>query len=53
MRTSVTITRGVALLMLGYFLGASQLLSPASLFAQVNAKAKPKAAGDAPDLGPA
>lgn len=42
MRTSITITSGVALLMFGYFLGASQLLSPASLFAQ-GAKAKPGA----------
>jgi hypothetical protein len=49
MRTSVTITSGVALLMFGYFLGASQVFSPASLLAQ-GAKAKPKAAGDAPEL---
>ena len=50
MRTSVTITSGVALLMFGYCLGASQLLSPAALFAQ-GGKAKPKAAGDSADLG--
>ncbi|MBS0263195.1 MAG: hypothetical protein JSS02_14720 [Planctomycetes bacterium] len=45
MRTSITITSGVALLLVGYFLGASQLLSPTSLFAQ-GAKAKPGDAGD-------
>ncbi|HEY3966832.1 MAG TPA: hypothetical protein VGM05_19875 [Planctomycetaceae bacterium] len=51
MRTSVTITSGVALLMFGYCLGASQLLSPAALFAQGGAKAKPKSGADAQDLG--
>ncbi len=50
MRTSVTITSGVALLMLGYCLGASQLLSPAALFAQGN-KAKAKAPGESADQG--
>ena len=51
MRTSVTITGGVALLMLGYCLGSTQMLSPAALFAQGGAKAKPKAGAETADLG--
>lgn len=44
MRTSVTILGSVALLTVGYVMGASQMLSPALLFAQTDAA---KAAGDA------
>ena len=46
MRTSVTITSGAALLLIGYILGASQILSLPELFAQ-GAKAKPKAGAEA------
>jgi hypothetical protein len=44
MRTSVTITSGAALLLIGYLLGASNVLSPAALFAQAaKARNKPSA----------
>jgi hypothetical protein len=46
MRTSVTITSGAALLLIGYILGASNVLSPAALFAQA-AKAKTKSSAEA------
>lgn len=46
MRTSVTITSGAALLLVGYILGASNVFSPAALFAQA-AKAKNKANAEA------
>jgi len=45
MRTSVKITGGLALLTIGYILGASQILSPSVLLAQ--GKGKTKAAADA------
>lgn len=46
MRTSVTITSGAALLLVGYLLGASNILSPAALFAQA-AKGKTKVGAEA------
>ena len=45
MRTSVKVTGGLALLTIGYVVGASQILSPAVLLAQ--GKGKSKAAADA------
>ncbi len=45
MRTSAKITGGLALLTIGYALGASQILSPAALLAQ--GKGKSKGGGDA------
>jgi hypothetical protein len=45
MRTSVKITGGLALLTMGYVVGASQILSPGVLLAQ--GKSKTKAAADA------
>ena len=46
MRTSITVTSGVALLLIGYIAGGSHLLSPAALFAQ-GGKGKGKAGADA------
>ena len=44
MRTSITVTSGVALLLIGYLAGASHLLSPAALLAQAGkGKARPSA----------
>jgi len=44
MRTSLKVTCGVGLLLLGYIAGSSQLLSPAALLAQASkAKARPGA----------
>ena len=45
MRTSAKITGGLALLTIGYCLGASQILSPVTLLAQ--GKGKSRAVGDA------
>jgi|GEM_PF-554165 len=46
MRTSLTVTSGVGLLLIGYIAGASQILSPAALLAQAG-KGKSRPAGDA------
>lgn len=48
MRTSWTIVSGVALLLTGYLLGASGVLSPQSLFAQADPAAKKPAATKGP-----
>jgi hypothetical protein len=50
MRTSITVTGGVGLLLLGYLLGSSHVFAPSALWAQGGAKAKPKA-GEAQDTG--
>jgi hypothetical protein len=48
MRTSLTVTSGVGLLLIGYIAGGSHLLSPAALLAQGGAgKGKGKAGADA------
>jgi hypothetical protein len=46
MRTSLTVTSGVGLLLIGYIAGSSHLLSPAALLAQ-GGKGKSKSVGDA------
>src|SRR5213075_1584673 len=44
MRTSITVTSGVGLLLIGYIAGGSHLLSPAALLAQAGkGKARPGA----------
>ena|SRR5579872_1777890 len=48
MRTSITVTSGMALLLIGYIAGGSHLLSPAALLAQGAAgKAKARPSADA------
>src|SRR5260221_6710775 len=48
MRTSITVTSGVVLLLIGYIAGGSQLLSPAHLLAQGGAgKGAARAGADA------
>ena len=48
MRTSWTIVSGVMLLVTGYFVGASGVLSPQSLFAQADSAAKKAAKASVP-----
>ena len=51
MRTSITVTSGLALLLIGYVAGGSQLLSPAALLAQ-GGKGKARPGADAPAIPP-
>lgn len=51
MRTSLTVTSGVGLLLIGYLAGSSQLLSPAALLAQAG-KGKSKSGAEAQAAAP-
>ena len=53
MRTSITVTSGVVLLLIGYIAGGSHLLSPAALLAQGGAgQRRARAGGDAQGAPP-